>query len=121
MTAAQKAGYPRDWPAISRRIRERDHWRCRWCGARQGEPHPQTGRRVVLQVAHLNHEPADCAEANLASLCPRCHLAYDRPMHLAHARVTWAAKRGGQLPLPLVDGPPVSDPRRGKPGRRVRH
>lgn len=60
---------------------------------------------MVLQVAHLNHDPSDCAEANLLSACGRCHLAYDRPMHQAHARVTRAAKRGGQLPLPLQDMP----------------
>ena len=93
--------YPPDWRAISLRIRERDKWRCRWCAARQGEPHPVTGSRVVLTVAHLNHEPSDCREANLLSLCQKCHNDYDRPMRQAHARVTRAAKKGGQLPLPL--------------------
>jgi hypothetical protein len=103
--------YPPDWPQISRRIRERDKWRCRWCGARNGEPHPDTGSRVVLTVAHLNHEPSDCGEANLLSLCPRCHLEYDRPMHIQHARETrWRKKHTAMGMLPFGDALPGISP-----------
>ena len=35
--------------------------------------------RVVLQCAHLNHNPAD--DSNLATLCGRCHLNFDRTYH----------------------------------------
>lgn len=109
--------YPPDWPQISRRIRERDKWRCRWCGARNGEPHPDTGAKVVLTVAHIdNPDPMDCRDENLASLCQACHNRHDAPMRAAHARVTRAAKRGGQLPLPLEDAPaPVTAPPRRAP------
>lgn len=31
-----KSKYPADWKAISLRIRERDGWRCKWCGKPQG-------------------------------------------------------------------------------------
>jgi hypothetical protein len=71
--------YPKDWPEISRRIRfERARGQCK---ARQGEPHPVTGSKVILTVAHLNHTPEDCRDENLAAMCQRCHLHYDRKLH----------------------------------------
>lgn len=45
--------YPPNWKEISLRIREREEWRCKWCGAINGEPHPDTGSIVVLTTAHL--------------------------------------------------------------------
>lgn len=78
--------YPADWPEISKRIRtERAGNKCEWCGAENGKPHPVTGSKVVLTVAHLNHEKHDVRGENLAALCQRCHLGYDAKMH-AHAR-----------------------------------
>ncbi len=35
--------------------------------------------RVILQCAHLNHDPAD--PSHLAALCGRCHLNFDRGYH----------------------------------------
>jgi hypothetical protein len=32
---------------------------------------------VVLTVAHLNHDPADCRDENLEALCQRCHNRHD--------------------------------------------
>ena len=72
--------YPPDWPQISARIRfERAGNRCEWpgCEAVNGEPHPITGSKVVLTVAHLDHQPENCADDNLMALCQRCHNAYD--------------------------------------------
>jgi hypothetical protein len=74
-----KARYPRDWKAISKRIRfERAGNRCEWCGAENHQPHPVTGSKVVLTVAHLDHDLVDHSDENLAALCQRCHLTYDR-------------------------------------------
>lgn len=79
-----RARYPKEWAEISRRIRfERAKGRCEWCGATHGRPHPVTGSIVVLTVAHLNHQPEDCREENLAALCQKCHNAYDAPMRRA--------------------------------------
>ena len=36
---------------------------------------------VVLSTAHLDHDPTNRDEANLAAWCQRCHLAYDLPHH----------------------------------------
>lgn len=91
-----KARYPKDWPEISRRIRfERAHGQCErhvkmegWpdggmirCQALHGRTHPVTGSIVVLTVAHLDHNPENCAEDNLLAMCQRCHLRYDQHHH----------------------------------------
>ncbi len=75
--------YPREWPLISLWVRVCAAWRCEHCDAVQGEPHPVTGSRVVLTVAHLDHTtgPEDVRPSNLAALCQKCHLNYDRQMH----------------------------------------
>lgn len=91
-----RAAYPPDWPAISRRIRsERAGNRCEWCGAVNGQPHPITGSRVILTVAHLRAASStmDCRDEVLAALCQRCHLTYDRDQHVAKAAQTRRRKR----------------------------
>ena len=70
--------YPADWKAISQRIRfVRAENRCEWCHAENYQPHPITGSKVVLTVAHLDHNPTNSNDANLAALCQKCHLSYD--------------------------------------------
>lgn len=39
--------------------------------------------KVVLTVAHLDHQPENCARENLRALCQKCHNAYDAPMRRA--------------------------------------
>jgi hypothetical protein len=75
-----KALYPPDWADIVRRIKARDGNRCKWCGAANYEPHPETGSRVVLTTAHINHDPTDNRDENLASLCNKCHNGHDAKM-----------------------------------------
>ncbi len=56
--------------------------------------------RVVLTVAHLDHNPANNEESNLAALCQRCHLQHDAKEHSKHAAATRRDKRdaaSGQL------------------------
>lgn len=53
------------WP------REGEHGCC------SGWPEQLRIIRIVLTVAHLNHQPEDCSRANLKALCQRCHLRYD--------------------------------------------
>jgi len=36
--------------------------------------------KVVLTVAHLDHQPENCERANLRAWCQRCHNQYDAPM-----------------------------------------
>lgn len=94
-----RSRYPKDWKAISLRIRERAGWRCEGtpdfpnCRAKNGEPHPETGSRVVLTVSHTDHQPENCADDNLRALCQRCHLNWDRHLHVANLRRTMRARR----------------------------
>jgi hypothetical protein len=63
------------------------------CLAENNRPHPVTGSVVVLTVAHLDHTPENCDQANLMDACQRCHLRYDAPHHAA----TRAARRAAEL------------------------
>lgn len=89
-----RARYPAEWPLISLWVRVCAAWRCEWCDAQQVQPHPVTGSRVVLTVAHvLNPAPEDVRPANLAALCQRCHLNHDRAHHLAVQAVNRQRRR----------------------------
>lgn len=84
-----KARYPKDWPQISKAIRARARNCCEGspaypdCEAANGLPHPVTGSRVILTVAHLDHQPENCDPENLRAWCQRCHNAYDAPARRA--------------------------------------
>lgn len=100
-----RALYPADWPEISRRIRfERAGGRCECqgecghdhggrCGEEHGEAHSVTGSPVVLTVGHLTHDPRRSADDELRAWCQRCHLAYDRPHHIANLKRTASLRR----------------------------
>lgn len=79
--------YPAEWkteirPAILERATdEHGIQRCEWCNAANHEPHPETGGRVVLTIAHIyDPDPMNCDPANLAALCNACHNRHDAPM-----------------------------------------
>lgn len=95
--------YHPDWRNISRQIREQAGWRCEGtprfpdCRAENGRRHPDTGSKVVLTVAHMDHNPANNDPANLRALCQRCHLDWDHERHMANARrKRWERTVGGQ-------------------------
>lgn len=121
--------YPKDWKAISSRIRfvragkrcecsgecGQEHGRERHgeyidqkprCSARHGEEHPDTGSIVVLTVAHLDHVPENCADDNLKAMCQRCHNRYDAPKRRAGIRERErAASASGDL-FPSINSLP---------------
>jgi len=45
--------------------------------------HPVTGSKVVLTIAHLDHNPENNDPANLRAWCQRCHNTYDAPTRAA--------------------------------------
>ena len=53
---------------------------------RNGQPHPETGSKVVLTIAHLDHDVTNNAPGNLRAWCQRCHLTYDAPHHVETRR-----------------------------------
>lgn len=106
-----RARYPKDWKAISERIRfGRAEGRCECdgecgvnhdgrCSAMHGEPHPITESIVVLTTAHLHDSaPENCADDNLKAMCQRCHLRLDIHIHKANAlRTRTAEMRAGTI------------------------
>lgn len=61
--AEERDRYPADWPAIAKAIKDAADWTCVGspafpdCRAKHGEPHPVTGSKVIITVAHLDHTP----------------------------------------------------------------
>ncbi len=94
-----KARYPRDWKLRSRFVRfYRAKNRCEWCDAENGKPHPITGSRVVLTVAHVFDERPEAASLlNLAALCQRCHNRHDAPGRQARRKARIEARVGQRL------------------------
>lgn len=83
--------YPKNWQQIRCRILKRAGGdvtgdlrigaRCERCEAENWKPHPVTGSRVVLTIAHLDDpDPMNTADSNLAALCQQCHNSLDAPM-----------------------------------------
>lgn len=43
---------------------------------------------IVLTIAHINPDPADCRDENLKALCQACHNRMDAPMRANNAKTT---------------------------------
>lgn len=101
----KKDKYPANWDEISLQLRNEVGWKCEWCGAVYGQPHPETGSKVILSVAHLDNDTTHNERSNLAVLCACCHLRYDAKYHAENARQTRirnkraAARAAGQMEL----------------------
>ena len=101
--------YPDDWKDISLRIRVRAAWRCEGspaypeCRAQQYAFHPVTGSRVVLTVAHLDHDTTNNKPDNLRAMCQCCHLTHDAKQHAKNAAETRRRRQveSGQLQMPV--------------------
>lgn len=103
-----RSRYGDNWEKVSRTIRRIAGNCCEWCGIPNGAPLP-SGRKgkVVLTVAHLGasrpdgvgwvdgskHDKHDVRRENLAALCNKCHLTYDLPDHIQHAKETRQRKK----------------------------
>ena len=122
-----RSTYPKDWPAISRRVREEAGQKCQRCGVANGafvvragdrcdvldewsaEIAAREGKkvtRIVLTVAHTGpnkHDKHDKHDlSSLEALCQRCHLREDLDDHVRHAAETRRRRRveAGQMELP---------------------
>jgi len=97
-----KARYPTDWKLRSRFIRHyRAKNKCEWCGAENGQPHPETGSKVVLTTAHVyDHRPEAASFLNLAALCQKCHNGHDAEMRRKNRRER-LRRESGQAELAL--------------------
>ena len=97
-----KARYPKDWRLRSLFIRHyRAKNKCEWCGAENGQPHPETGSKVVLTTAHVyDHRPENASFLNLAALCQKCHNGHDAEMRRKNRRER-LRRESGQAELAL--------------------
>lgn len=112
--------YPKDWPQISLRVREQAGHKCEHCGVRNGAwgyreegrfhdvghegfprgyrpPFDWGGRRIIriiLTVAHLDHQPENCERSNLRALCQQCHNRLDAKMRASGLRARRHAEKG---------------------------
>lgn len=104
--------YPAAWFEIAQAVKLAADWTCVGspaypeCRARHGEPHPVTGAKVIITVGHLDHNPANCADANLRAWCQRCHLTYDAETHalVSMTRKQRQLRAAGQTVLPVPGG-----------------
>jgi 5-methylcytosine-specific restriction endonuclease McrA len=77
--------YPKSWPKIRSKILARAA-SCEWCAAKNYNPHPLTGSKVVLTIAHLDHNPKHNDPENLRALCQKCHNNHDAPFRLENRK-----------------------------------
>ena len=105
-----RSKYADNWEEISQQIRfERAGGNCEGspaypdCRAEHGGAHPVTGSKVVLTVAHLDHDPQNNDPDNLRAMCQRCHLTYDAKLHAMNAAETRRQRQeaAGQLTLSI--------------------
>jgi 5-methylcytosine-specific restriction endonuclease McrA len=52
--------------------------------------------RIVLTIAHLDHDKNNNDDRNLAALCQRCHIRHDLDQHKASSRATNEMKKKQQ-------------------------
>lgn len=85
------------WRGLWRPVDVGASWRTEWGIETTWEAPSRERRRirVVLTVAHLNHDPADNRDENLAALCQWCHLHHDR----SHHKDTRAGRKDAARPL----------------------
>ncbi|MFN3803236.1 HNH endonuclease [Belliella pelovolcani] len=90
--------YHPKWRLISKLIRfRRDDNKCEWCGAENYQPHPDTGSKVILTVAHIDRDRNNNRFSNLAALCQRYHLNHDRSQQIRNRRYGREHKEEHQL------------------------
>ena len=107
--------YPPDWKDIRARILERAAHRCEQCGVANRAVGYRTADgefravfrvlpgtrlangakviRIVLTIAHLNHDVTDNDPAGLAALCQSCHNRHDVEHRKRNRMMTLRRKR----------------------------
>jgi hypothetical protein len=58
------------------------------CRAHNHQPHPVTGGKVVLTIAHMDHDETHADPERCRALCQRCHNKWDAPHRQKNAAKT---------------------------------
>ena len=106
--------YHPKWTLIRRLILKRAENKCEMCGVGNhlfgwrddGEFHISEGMeqeadiadgrkiiKIILTIAHLDHNRDNNDFDNLQALCQRCHLNHDRPQHIHNRKYGRETKR----------------------------
>lgn len=108
--------YPKNWfTEIRPTILVRENWACKFCGLSNGKRgyRDQNGIfiecdeflerwcekvgkkvfRIVLTIAHLDHNRDNNSLDNLAALCQKCHLNHDKEQHILTRKINASNKR----------------------------
>lgn len=103
-----------EWLEARERAYQRADGHCERCGSMNGQSYLALDSKgdlridelgnpklsyVQLGCAHLDHDPRNNSDANLAVLCRACHLRHDTPLHVMHARETRKLHKDSQRPL----------------------
>lgn len=124
-----RANYPKNWNQIAHDKKSRANWRCEYCDRpcrKPGESWPDFIDRIekhesdwyddlgdwiddlyfpklgrfTLTTAHLDQNPKNNEDSNLAALCPTCHNRHDARSRASNRRAN-IHKRRGQIELNL--------------------
>lgn len=94
--------YHPKWSLISKLIRfRRAGNKCEICNAENYKPHPVTASKVILTVAHMDHNKNNNRFWNLKALCQRCHLGHDIKQHVSNRKYGRNHKGEHQLMIDL--------------------
>jgi len=99
--------YHPKWSLIRKLILRRANGKCEWCDVVNHSWIDKITRelclqdednaiRVVLTIAHVDHNKNNNRFNNLAALCQKCHLGHDRDQHGANRKY---GKRKNQINL----------------------
>lgn len=103
--------YPKNWKEIRQQILERANNECEFCGVENHEigyrnkdgifirtpslSYQEAAKhlgykvfKIVLTIAHLDHNPQNNNPENLRALCQKCHLNYDKEHHAESRKKT---------------------------------
>jgi hypothetical protein len=97
--------YPKDWKRIRNAILDRAAYACEGspkypdCRAENRALHPVTGSKVVLTIAHLDHDTNNNDFSNLRAWCQRCHNTYDAKFRRRNRLPNVRDQTAGTLPV----------------------
>ncbi|MFA5636949.1 MAG: HNH endonuclease signature motif containing protein [Anaerovoracaceae bacterium] len=104
-TYTPRPPYPPDWVEIAEEARRLTQHKCAACGMQGLTPElydvwdTPENRPLMLEVHHVDGDPANCDCANLSPLCKACHLDAHRRMREKRKRE--AERAAGQTQLTI--------------------
>lgn len=94
--------YHPDWKTVIRpAILERAKGRCEFCGI-ENYTINHRGSKVILTIAHLDHNKKNNDYSNLRALCQGCHLSWDLERHIKNRKRNRIRKEF-ETQIPLFD------------------